>query len=151
MRVGMIALGGGQATNIGKESTDVLDARSGKTRFQAKGLKSDSNFHEKIRQHELHHANDHWRAAKATLVPWDMGLQEQLGGRQVKRGDTPKEAQDAVFEDAGGSVEDVVAQMDRLWVELDKAFHESTDRRRSDVQQYKIEDRGAKATGWYNY
>jgi hypothetical protein len=152
VRVSMVALGGGhQGANVGAGSCDTLDARNGKTQFTVKGNAGDAQFLEAIRQHALHHADDHWRAAQAVLAPWDLALQDQQRSNRGHTAPTAPEAKGKVYAEAGGTPEEIAAKLDTLWVQLDSDFHATHEGRRSELKQYSVNADGSDAVGWYDY
>ena len=151
-RVAMVALGGGfQGANVGAGSCDTLDRRSQPTKFTVKGHGGDAEFLEAIRLHEMHHADDHWRAAQAVLAPWDLALQDQQRSNRGHTAPTAAAAKDKVYVEAGGTPDEIATKLDTLWVQLDSDFHASHEGRRSVIKQYSVNADGSEAVGWYDY
>ncbi len=132
-------------------SCDTLDRRNQPTKFTVKGHSGDAEFLEAIRLHEMHHADDHWRAAQAVLAPWDLALQDQQTSNRGHTAPTAAAAKDKVYVEAGGTPDDIATKLDTLWVQLDSDFHASHEGRRSVIKQYSVNADGSDAVGWYDY
>jgi hypothetical protein len=152
-RVAMNGLGGGVGPGVqdlGPGTIDALDHRDS-TRFAARGDAGDPAFLAAIRQHELHHAADHWRAAQLVLGPWDRALQDQQVSGRKQTAATREEARAKVYAEASGTPAELAAALERLWLQFDAEFHATAAGRRSDIKRFSISADASDVVGYYDY